>query len=110
MIGACLVVGLNVNRAPARPYRVVALVGASASFLGFGDVAAADGAALEKLREQAAIAGADAVIEIQRELYLGGVLITSTSLGQKPIGTIETFGPAATSPGVNYRGKAIRFD
>ena len=95
---------------PVRAHKVIALVSASASFAGFGGVAGAEGAALEKLKEQAALAGADGVMEIQREIYLGGVLISSTSLDQKPVGVVKSFGSASAFPGVSFRGKAIKFD
>lgn len=95
---------------PGRAHRVIALVSGSATFAGFGGVAGAEGTALEKLKEQAALAGADGVIEITRELYLGGVLVSSTSLGQKPVGTVQSFGSASALPGVGFRGKAIKFE
>ena len=60
----------------ARPAREVATVTASASTLDFGSVAAAEGAALERLRFQAALAGADAVGSIERQVFDTGAWIT----------------------------------
>jgi hypothetical protein len=95
---------------PQRSYRVIALVSASASFAGFGGVAGAEEAALDELKRQAARAGADAVIEIRREIYLGGVLISSTRLNRSPVAVVESSGSASTSPGVHFLGKAIKFE
>lgn len=84
---------------PAKAYTVIALVTASAKTQ-FGDVAGAEGSALEQLKAQAAAAGADAVMDIERQVLSGGQVVSSGAYGRSA-------GTAASRQGVAFGSGAF---
>jgi len=93
---------------PTRGYTVIAVVQASAESDDFNSISIAEGAALKKLKEQAAAAGADGVVDIIREIMDGGVVIYSDSLGDYPRNLHSTT-TLSRSFSINFRGKAVKF-
>ena len=98
---------------PKKPYKVIALVNSSRSG---SDLGLSEGMALEKLKEQAAQAGADGIVEIQREVMDGGAVVSSGAYG-RATATENTARASAGGIGslirtytVVFRGKAIRFE
>ena len=96
---------------PDQPYAVIALVNATADTEDFRSVAQAEGAALEKLKEQAAKAGADGVTDIVREMLDGGLVIYSDSLRNYYHEHRNTHSSTTLSRSyaISYKGKAIKF-
>ncbi|VAW84715.1 hypothetical protein MNBD_GAMMA16-2005 [hydrothermal vent metagenome] len=62
-------------------YQVVALITASVSATEPEYIAVAEGKALQELKHQAAQAGANGVIDVVREVLVGGALASTTSFG-----------------------------
>jgi len=65
--------------APERKFTVIAMVTASIRIDDFSEVAEAEALALERLRVEAASAGADGVIDIHREVMDRGAVVFSSS-------------------------------
>lgn len=66
---------------PEKPHEVVALVNASVDVMDYTYIAEYEAAVLTELRRQAARAGANAVMNIEREVVSGGTLVTTSSYG-----------------------------
>ena len=66
---------------PEQAYEVIALVNASADLMDYSFIAEYEAAVIEELRKQAALAGADALLNITREIVRGDVLVTTDSYG-----------------------------
>jgi len=64
---------------PDRKYTVVAMVTASIRLDDYSDIAGAEALALEQLRREAAKAGSDGVMDIQREVMDRGAVVLSSS-------------------------------
>lgn len=105
---------------PDRPFKVVALVNASAETQWTGSVSAAETLSLEQLKKQAAEAGADAVYDIKEETMDGGQVVSSVDWGRAQVGftkkgiptaTGSTFGFANAMKNYTFvfRAKAIKF-
>ncbi len=108
---------------PDKKYKVIALITASADTDDFLSVSHAEKAALEKLKEQAARAGADGIIDIYREVLEGGSVVSSTVWGSATgtaygrggyttgyaHGTGGGFGALFKSYSIGFRAKAIKF-
>lgn len=103
---------------PKQPYEAVALVNSSIQIGGQGNFPEAEAAALEKLKQQAAAAGADGVIDVVREVVRGDTLISSTAFdtttrlnGAPDLKTQQGTGYTSLSQtySINYRGKAVKF-
>lgn len=105
---------------PGRPFKVIAMVNASAETQWTGSVSAAETLSLEQLKKQAAEAGADAVYEIKQEVMDGGQVVSSVDWGRAQVGftkkniptaTGSTFGFANTIKNYTlvFRAKAIKF-
>ncbi len=99
---------------PAKAYTVIALVTASAKTQ-FGDVAGAEGSALEQLKAQAAAAGADAVVEIERQVLSGGQVVSSGAYGRS-VGTAASRQGFAFGSGsfdaqyyISFNAKAVKY-
>ncbi len=106
-------------------YQIVALINASASVGESVDIAIAEGKALQELKQQAAQAGANGIIDIVREVLAGGTLTSTMKYGEtdnhnnlringhndKDRQTIST-GQTSVSRSytVYFRGKAVRLD
>lgn len=101
---------------PNRQYKVIAMIIASAETDDFLSVAHAEKAALEKLKEQAAQAGADGIIDIYREVMQSGAVVSSTAWGTAHgndslvHGTGGGFGALFRSYSIGFRAKAIKFE
>lgn len=67
---------------PTGHYEDVALIRASANVNDFLSINDAEAAALEKLKEQAAEAGADGVVDIQQEVVENGTVVSSSAWGR----------------------------
>lgn len=106
-----------------RPFTVIATVTSSASTFSYGSVAKAEGAALEQLRFQASLVEADAVVQIEREIFERG---SRTDYNETLHGGHHDFddprrrrfyadqasGSASTRNNleVNFRGAAVKWD
>lgn len=64
---------------PGKPFSVLALVSSSVRMYDYSSVAEGEGAALERLKQQAALAGADGVINMTREIMDHGTVVQSTA-------------------------------
>ncbi|NOY71855.1 MAG: hypothetical protein GXP14_05675 [Gammaproteobacteria bacterium] len=62
-------------------YQVVALVNASVSLAEPVDIAIAEGKVLQELKNQAALAGANGILEVVREVLVGDALISTMRYG-----------------------------
>ncbi|MGW8323834.1 MAG: hypothetical protein ACWGSD_20020 [Thermodesulfobacteriota bacterium] len=106
---------------PERKFTAVAMVTASIRLDDFLDIAAAEAMVLEQLRREAATAGSDGVVDIQREvMYRGAVVISSSWKHSRGYGDRDEFVRYATRDesdilslnraySLIFRGKAIRF-
>ena len=108
-----------------KSYEVVALVNASVDVMDYTYIAEYEAAVLSELRQQAARAGADAVMNIEREVVSGGTLVTTSRYGsawgaelestQQPAhdGIIQHQSSQSTrisqSYTVYFRGQAIKY-
>ena len=64
---------------PEKPFNVLALVSSSVRMYDYSSVSEGEGAALERLKQQAALAGADGIINITREIMDHGTVVQSTA-------------------------------
>lgn len=107
---------------PDRAATEVASVSSSASTLDYGSIAQAEGAALARLRLQAALAQADAVVGIERQVVDTGAWITydediffdrhDRGFRDRRGPGFETFSGSARERRdieVNFRGTAVRY-
>jgi len=104
---------------PTRAFQVIALVNSSADTDDFMSTSGAETAALEKLREQAAIAGADGLIDINREVIENGAVISTSAWGAASataVGSTATatgnssgIGSLFRSYSIGFRANAIKF-
>ena len=98
---------------PTKPYKVIALINSSRSG---SDIGLSEGMALEKLKDQAAQAGADGIIEIQREVMDGGAVISSGAYGQASLNQNNVrasaggIGSLIKTYTIVFRGKAVKFE
>ncbi len=115
-------------------YDIVALINASASVTESKQIAIAEGRALQELKHQAALAGANGVVDVVREVLVGDALISTMNYGriddfnigdyttsqdhgahgvtQVPYREYQTINTGQTSVSRSYtvyfRGKAVR--
>jgi len=99
---------------PDCEFRVIALVTAAARIDDASFAGDRERAALERLKRQAARAGADGVIHIQREIVSGGVLRSSAEWTGLDQAEAESEISRETSEGnsrqIRFRGEAIRIN
>lgn len=107
---------------PEKPFKVIALVTSSVRMDDYASVAEGEGAALERLKLQAAFAGADGIINITREIMDQGTIVSSTSWtsatafdGERRFprsfaGTDYDYTSLYRYYSINFRGEAISFN
>ena len=107
---------------PQQKYQVVALVEASSTIHEYSNVADIEGALLSELRAQAALAGANGLVDIVRETLVGETVISTTEWGTITKSATPHLNPkiiqsrhdqlGSVSQGylLIYRAKAIRQD
>ena len=105
---------------PEKPFKIVALINSSSDTGWTGSVSMYETLALEKLKTQAAEAGADAVYDIQETTMDAGQVVSSVDWGRAQLGLTKKNIPTATSfsGGLGstfktytfvFRAKAIKF-
>jgi len=121
MAGAAEDVSIFLEK-PEKPFKVIALVNSSVQMDDYSSMAEGEGAALERLKQQAALAGADGIINITREIMDKGTVISSSSWtsadtldgGRRHPHSVTGSDYDYTSLyryySISFRGEAISFD